>query len=1121
MPEDPPISNYLNVLPFSSSHIADIFGQRTFAKGLEYKSKKAVVNVEVDFEKRVIQGAVRGTRDLPYQVRVTCNENGFINAALCSCPVNSYCKHCVALVLEAGSIFGFTEVVAGPRELPRSVQHWVDEVKGSLNASSSQTKEKVAGGSVIYIIDKSRFGNIPSLVITPYLVGKKNSAGFQKVVETSFEDLSPELGANKDDESIIQFALAALGSSYLGDILGGDPELMKMLLDKVVATGRSYFRSASNPPLTKGPRAEGRVKWIFRNDRSQVPAVVGEKETIIPLLSACPAYVDTYMNHLGFMDLPIDVDTLTKLLIAPPVMPGFADKVHDQLKELNLPPQIEMPCPMLNEEVIKSEPKPHISFKSISPVGNDALMYWRRGFEPNKNVNVVDVSFDYGGHTFDLRDKNSEYREARGNDLVVYRRDLAAERKVVQRMREMGFESLPQYSEGNRMRFVLSGDNDFRWLHFVENELPKLLKTEWKIEIDDSFSYRVVHPEEAIDFDLTEQSAWWFVLEMGVNLQGQRISLFPIIISALKRAGVTDFDTLDIEKLNINGNFYAPMPDGRMIALPFERVESVINLIREMYDYDIQGVSVDPARLPSVMSHVKIMPTERIKRLAKHLEKLDRIDAIDTPEEFCSELRQYQKEGLGWLNFLCDMEAGGILADDMGLGKTVQGLALVLLRKQRKQLTQPVLVVAPTSVVPNWMNEAERLTPSIKVLKLTGSERFEKFKEIANHDIVITSYALLLRDIESLSLSDWSMIILDESQYIKNPTTSLAKAVGRLRAKARFCFTGTPVENNLRELWSQFNFLMPNMLGNRKSFANYFQKPIERSNSFERKRILQRRIRPFMLRRTKSEVVKELPPKTLIVQPVELVGAQRDLYESVRLVMHKRVNDEIRDKGIAGMRILIIDALLKLRQTCCDPRLVKLKMAEGICDSAKLLTLMDMLPQLVAEGRRIIVFSQFRKMLELIERELQQINLDYVMLTGITKDRQRIINKFQRGEVPIFLISLKAGGTGLNLTAADTVIHYDPWWNPAVEDQATDRAYRIGQDKPVFVYKFIASGSVEERILVMQEFKKGLAGGIFTEGQAASLAVNQDEINFLLQPLDMPDPRFARRRNPPHLRIVE
>ncbi|MCC7531922.1 MAG: SWIM zinc finger family protein [Candidatus Melainabacteria bacterium] len=1108
-------------LPFSSSHIADIFGQRTFVRGLEYKSKGAVVKLDVDFDERTLRGAVQGTRDLPYQVRVSTNEKGLINNTSCSCPVGSYCKHAVALILEAGSIHGFTEFVStGPMELPRSVQHWVDEIKGSISAHAEKA-EKISAESVIYIIDKSRFGNIPSIVLTPYLVGKKNSAGLQKVVETSFEDLSPELGATKDDESIAQFALAALSSAYLGDVLSGDPELVKMLLDKLVATGRTYFRSASNSPLTKGPRVEGKVKWVFRRDRSQVPAIVADKATIVPLMSACPAYVDTYMNHIGFMDLPADVETIAKLLIAPPVMPGFADKVYDQLKDLALPPEIELPCPMLDEEIVKNEPTPQISFKSILPIGNEALLYWRRGLEPNKGINVVDLSFDYDGHTFDLRDKNSEFREAKGPNSVVYRRDLSSERKAAQKLKDLGFEPLPMHSESTRMRFILKDDCDYRWLHFVENELPRLLKTEWKVDVDETFTYRVVKPEEALEFELKEQTAWWFVLELGVTHEGKRISLFPIIISALKRAGASNLKDLDIQSLNINGYFYAPMGDGRLIALPFDRVESVIDLIREMYNADLKEATVEAERLPAILSHIKVMPTERIKKLAKHLEKLDRIEPIETPEDFGAELRQYQKEGLGWLNFLSDMDAGGILADDMGLGKTVQGLAHILLRKQKGLLTQPALVVCPTSVVPNWMNEAERLTPTLKVLRLTGSDRMERFREIPQADIVVTSYALLLRDAESLAISDWSMIILDESQYIKNPTTSVSKAASRLRARARFCFTGTPVENNLRELWSQFNFLMPNMLGNRKSFASFFQKPIERNDNQERKRMLQRRIRPFMLRRTKSEVVQELPPKTLILHPIELIGEQRDLYESVRLAMHKRVNEEIRDKGIPGMRILIIDALLKLRQTCCDPRLVKLKMAEGITDSAKLLTLMDMLPQLAEEGRRIIVFSQFRKMLELIEVELQREKLDYVMLTGVTKDRQTAINKFQRGDVPIFLISLKAGGTGLNLTAADTVIHYDPWWNPAVEDQATDRAYRIGQDKPVFVYKFIARGSVEERIVVMQEHKKGLAGGIFTEGQAASLAVNQEEIDFLLQPLDMPDPRFSRRRKPPHLYIVE
>lgn len=1114
-------------LPFSSTHIADIFGQRAFANGLSYKSRGAVLRVSVNLEANEISGSVQGQRDLPYQARVTLNEQGFIIGAYCSCPFRNYCKHAVALLLEAGSIYGFREeIVVEPRDLPRSVQHWVDELKESISESAvdkaGNAAEKIAAESVIYIIDKSRFGPIPTLELTPYLVAKKNSAGLQKLVVAAFEDLNADTGATKEDESIAQFAMAALRSSYLGDVLRGDPELVQRLLDKVVATGRAYFRSASNPPLSKGPRQEGRVKWTFRRDGSQVPSVVGERESIIPIMSSCPAYVDTHMWHLGFFDLPVETETIAKLLTAPPVMPGFAEKVYDQLKDLALPEHIDLPCPMLGEEIINNEPTPQVSFRSIHPLGNEAVMYWRRGFEPNKNVNVLDLSFDYGGHVFDLKDDQTEHREAKGQNTVVYRRDARSEKQFVWMLQELGFEALPLHSDKKKMRFVLRDDSDYRWLHFVETILPKLVKAEWKVEIDDTFSYRVIKPEEAIEYDLSEKGAWWFVLEMGVTHEGKRLSLFPAIISAIKRAGLTKANTLDIQSLNINGNFYAPLEDGRLIALPFDRVAGVIELILELFNADAGECGVGPESLPKILnSHIKIMPTERIKKLAKQLEKLGRIEPLETPDDFGAVLRDYQKDGVGWLDFLTDMEAGGILADDMGLGKTVQGLAHILQRKQRGLLRAPVLVICPTSVVPNWMREAERLTPTLNVLRLTGNDRFERFGEIPHADVVLTSYALLLRDVESLAQTDWAMIILDESQYIKNASTALAKAACKLRANARFCFTGTPVENSLTELWSQFSFLMPNMLGMKKSFGNFFQKPIEKHNNVERMQMLQRRIRPFILRRTKSEVAQELPAKTVILQPIELVGQQRDLYEAVRLAMHKRVNEEIRDKGIKGIRIVVIDALLKLRQTCCDPRIVKLKMADGITDSAKIETLMDMLPQLVEEGRRIIIFSQFRKMLELIELELQREKLDYVMLTGLTKERQPIIDRFQRGEVPIFLISLKAGGTGLNLTAADTVIHYDPWWNPAVEDQATDRAHRIGQDKPVFVYKFIARGSVEERIVVMQQHKKGIAGGIFTEGKAASLAVDQEEIDFLLQPLDMPDPRMMRRCNPPKLRIVE
>jgi SNF2 family DNA or RNA helicase len=309
------------------------------------------------------------------------------------------------------------------------------------------------------------------------------------------------------------------------------------------------------------------------------------------------------------------------------------------------------------------------------------------------------------------------------------------------------------------------------------------------------------------------------------------------------------------------------------------------------------------------------------------------------------------------------------------------------------------------------------------------------------------------------------------------------------------------MENHLGELWSQFAFLMPGLLGDAKRFARVFRTPIEKKQDGERRAVLARRLKPFLLRRTKAMVAADLPPKTEMVQPLELLGPQRDLYETVRLSMHEKVREAVAAKGLARSHIIVLDALLKLRQVCCDPRLVKLAAAKRVAASAKLAHLLEMLPALIEDGRRILLFSQFTSMLDLIKPELSGAGIDYVELRGDTTDRARPVARFQKGAVPLFLISLKAGGTGLNLTAADTVIHYDPWWNPAVEDQATDRAHRIGQDKPVFVYKLVAQGTVEERMLELQARKKALAAGLYAAGGSTAAAFDAADLDRLLQPL--------------------
>ena len=398
------------------------------------------------------------------------------------------------------------------------------------------------------------------------------------------------------------------------------------------------------------------------------------------------------------------------------------------------------------------------------------------------------------------------------------------------------------------------------------------------------------------------------------------------------------------------------------------------------------------------------------------------------------------------MRFLSELGTGGILADDMGLGKTVQVLAHVLDERARGALTGPTLVVAPTSLVGNWCAEAERFAPELNVVALQGgkAQRERQFEEaLPGADLAVTTYALLIRDLERLREHDFGLLVLDEAQAIKNAASQTARAVRELNVARAIAMTGTPLENHLGELWAQLDAVAPGALGSQQWFGQRFRTPIEKEGDVELRQRLSRRIAPLMLRRTKQQ-----------------------------------------ERGLAASGIVMLDALLKLRQVCCDPRLVKLESVRKTKRSAKLEQLRELVGPLVEEGRRILIFSQFTEMLTLIGEALEKDGIPFTTLTGDTpgKTRTQRVALFQQGEIPVFLISLKAGGTGLNLTAADTVIHYDPWWNPAVEAQATGRAHRMGQQNPVFVYKLVCAGTVEERILDLQARKADLAASILEGG---------------------------------------
>jgi SNF2 family DNA or RNA helicase len=475
---------------------------------------------------------------------------------------------------------------------------------------------------------------------------------------------------------------------------------------------------------------------------------------------------------------------------------------------------------------------------------------------------------------------------------------------------------------------------------------------------------------------------------------------------------------------------------------------------------------------------------------------------VPLPVGVQASLRPYQQQGLNWLQFLRTHGLNGILADDMGLGKTLQTLAHVQVEKDAGRLTQPALIIAPVSLMGNWQREAARFCPGLRCLVLHGKERHKLADTMDQHDIVLAPYSLLQRDSERWLQQPWHMVVLDEAQNIKNASTHAAQVAGQLQTRHRLCLSGTPMENHLGELWSLFHFLMPGFLGSQARFNELFRTPVEKHGDADRLAQLRARVTPFMLRRTKALVASELPPKVETVLRVELSGKQADLYETIRLGTEKTVREALAAKGLAKSQITILDALLKLRQVCCDPRLLPLDVAKKVRTSAKLEQLMEMLGEMLAEGRRILLFSQFTSMLTLIEAELKKRQLNWVKLTGQSQKRDALIEQFTSGQVPLFLISLKAGGVGLNLPQADTVIHYDPWWNPAVENQATDRAHRIGQTQSLWVIKLVAQGTIEERILALQERKAALADSLYSGAAARKQPLfTEGDLAELLKPL--------------------
>ncbi|MFZ2300365.1 MAG: DEAD/DEAH box helicase [Gallionella sp.] len=1092
---------------YSVKDVIRWYDQQEIQKAKAYLN--SITHLEIQPDK--ITAQVKGTSPRPYFVEIFFDADKAGDLQIdptCSCPVRWKCKHTAAVLLSALSL---------PRApaVNHAVLEWVESFRRAVKTPPKKTaKPAPKPEKLCYVLTKSAYTG--SHVFGIYK-GKLDEEGrllgrLEEWGNVERALVRPPQFVTEEDLSILRLLWKQRDKHDYFPVRGAQGN---EILTRLLASGRLFFMESlagssylkTEPDRLKQGRArKAHLEWGADNAGRMVPRVVSNAAIEVLPFNEATWYADPATGEIGQLKMTQTPAQVVQLLNMPPLAEVDIPVVSEVLREMvpDLPPPSTERLRVIPDTLV-----PVLLLDTSRPSWMGSFRNYRYG---TQKLDFARARFRYGDAILPP-DHPGEFVTLQSGETVRVKRDQKQEKHALKSLGEYGLEELSGYvtpdSIGDKPIFVLESEKS--WPFFMQQTIPQMREAGWEIVIPQGFRHHVLEVE-AWEAEFGEEEGGWFSLNMGIVVNGQRLPLAPML-HALFKVDPRWLDALQLEKMDDDEQVELLLREGGRVHVPAGRIKPLARTLIELFDgrgdSKIRLSRYDVARISELsgMERWQFKGMDAVMQLANKLKNTAGIKAVKPPDGFALQLRPYQLEGLSWLQYLREQGLAGILADDMGLGKTAQALAHLLLEKQSGRMDKPSLVVLPTSLIFNWKRETERFAPQLKLLSLHGKERAEHFPTIPEHDVVITTYPLLWRDEDALVEHDYHLLILDEAQTVKNVSSQAAQVVRKLNARHRLCLTGTPLENHLGELWAQFDFLLPGLLGDIKQFTKTWRTPIEKQGNKLRRDLLARRVKPFILRRRKEDVALELPPKTFIVRTVELEGGQRDLYETVRTAMDQRVREEIAAKGFARSHIIILDALLKLRQVCCDPRLLKLTAAKKVKERAKLDMLMEMLPELVSEGRRILVFSQFTSMLELIESDLANEKLDYVKLTGDTQNREEVVRRFQDGEVPIFLISLKAGGVGLNLTAADTVIHYDPWWNPAVENQATDRAHRLGQTKNVFVYKLVVAGSIEEKILALQEKKAELAASILSEDVNGLVKFGEADIAALLAPL--PDGTYS------------
>jgi hypothetical protein len=909
-------------------NIIAYFGESTARKGQFYFANGHVKDCIIKNESansRCITGGVQGTRSRPYDTEVLFDlKKQEVLYSECSCPVDMDCKHGAALTyeylnlqraqLESNNKTQLSDISTNnnaPNSIVVEDSNWLESITNLVIETNCKTVKECLI-YVLTVLPPNLSASRHQIGIT-LAVGRKIQTGHLKIVRPGYDFVTILRGTAayiaQEDKNISRFFVDSKSEQIAGiNAFPEEPELANFLLHRIISTGRCIWMGHNESmPLSFFPPKPGSVYWRENDDGTQRLMVSLRSDPAIQTFYLSRwIYYDKRAQAIGLVDLPLSNDLL-KGFVNKKLSPEDATAIYLELSKSRRRVALPAPKAHITTDIIHKPPVPVLNLSTISR--SDLGFFGTRNFSYSNEITVAALSFDYDGIIFS--DKANEHRQIIGDKLKIIRRHKTSESQFLAELNSKSNLVMAPFASSfsaskKSIPFIYQSEDPkedlgSKWLSFSHQILPMLKATGWRINFDPSFKYVIVDADEEWESDVTSGNSWWFSLKLGITVDGKQMSLLPILSTLL--ASMRSSERQDIDKLNHNGHFYAPLSDGRILALPFERVAAVLQILIELFDHrmiDKNGsIKISIPQVSALMnsnalSNLRWLGNDELREKAAQLKEYQGLKMIEEPKQFKGTLRDYQKEGLSWLQFLAKYQMGGILADDMGLGKTAQTIAHILKEKIEKRLLSPALIICPTSIVHNWQSETERFAPQLKTLCLHGSQRFSSFKNISKADMVLSTYPLLLKDYDKFAEVNWHLIVLDEAQAIKNPDSQVSVLSSTLKANHRICLTGTPIQNHLGDLWSQFNFLMPGLLGEKSNFKTLFRNPIESNRDYARQQLLSSRLRPFILRRTKEEVAKELPPKTIMLRYVQLEGDQRDLYETVRLAMHEKVKEALR-----------------------------------------------------------------------------------------------------------------------------------------------------------------------------------------------------------------------------------